>query len=74
AFLLFTFFLGFAVILGAEFNAAVQEFWPARASRLTRIGYWLTRKLRSAVPRAISGEPEPKHPSKDKPEPLRSAS
>ncbi len=74
AFLLFTFFLGFAVILGAEFNATVQEFWPARASRLTRIGYWLTRKLRSAVPRAISGEPEPKHPPKDKPKPLRSVS
>lgn len=37
AFLLFTFFLGFAVILGAEFNAAVQELWPARGSRLDRI-------------------------------------
>jgi membrane protein len=34
AYLLFTFFLGFAIVLGAEFNATVQEFWPARATRL----------------------------------------
>ncbi|ATL88120.1 ribonuclease BN [Streptomyces malaysiensis subsp. malaysiensis] len=33
AFLLFNFFLAFAIILGAEFNAAVQEFWPSRATR-----------------------------------------
>ncbi|GGK41223.1 YihY/virulence factor BrkB family protein [Nocardia camponoti] len=43
AFLLFTYFLGFAVILGAEFNAAVQEFWPARATRMEQIRDWLTR-------------------------------
>lgn len=36
AFLLFTYFLGFAVVLGAEFNAAVQEFWPARSSSAAR--------------------------------------
>jgi membrane protein len=29
AFLLFAFFAGFAIMLGAEFNAAVQEEWPA---------------------------------------------
>lgn len=40
AFLLFTFFLGFAVILGAEFNAAVQEFWPARATRMEQLKTW----------------------------------
>jgi membrane protein len=33
AFLLFTFFLGFAIVLGAEFNATVQEFWPAKPRR-----------------------------------------
>ncbi|WP_127783334.1 YhjD/YihY/BrkB family envelope integrity protein [Rhodococcus sp. X156] len=37
AFLLFTFFLGFAVVLGAEFNATVQEFWPAKATRLDQM-------------------------------------
>ncbi|MGC0363728.1 membrane protein [Rhodococcus sp. 27YEA15] len=41
AFLLFTFFLGFAVVLGAEFNAAVQEFWPARATRIEQMREWL---------------------------------
>ncbi|WP_280275074.1 YihY/virulence factor BrkB family protein [Nocardia wallacei] len=45
AFLLFTFFLGFAVILGAEFNAAVQEFWPARATRVEQFKRWLARHL-----------------------------
>lgn len=29
AFLLFGFFLGFAIVVGAEFNAAIQELWPA---------------------------------------------
>ncbi|WP_330179527.1 YihY/virulence factor BrkB family protein [Nocardia sp. NBC_01503] len=49
AFLLFTFFLGFAVILGAEFNASVQEFWPARATRAAQIrAWWARRKHRSA--------------------------
>ncbi|MFF0487924.1 YihY/virulence factor BrkB family protein [Nocardia sp. NPDC004068] len=55
AFLLFTFFLGFAVILGAEFNATVQELWPARVSRWTKIAHWLTRRLRS-VPKAVARE------------------
>ncbi|NLU81385.1 YhjD/YihY/BrkB family envelope integrity protein [Rhodococcus sp. HNM0569] len=41
AFLLFTFFLGFAVVLGAEFNATVQEFWPARATRIEQVRDWL---------------------------------
>lgn len=41
AFLLFTFFLGFAVVLGAEFNATIQEFWPARATRIEQLRDWL---------------------------------
>ncbi len=41
AFLLFTFFLGFAVVLGAEFNATIQEFFPARATRLAQMREWL---------------------------------
>ncbi|MEZ5211414.1 YihY/virulence factor BrkB family protein [Gordonia sp. (in: high G+C Gram-positive bacteria)] len=28
AFLLFGFFLGFSIVLGAEFNAAIQDLWP----------------------------------------------
>lgn len=30
AFLLFTYFLGFAIVLGAEFNAAAEDLWPSR--------------------------------------------
>ncbi|QLY29402.1 YihY/virulence factor BrkB family protein [Nocardia huaxiensis] len=56
AFLLFTFFLGFAVILGAEFNASVQEFWPARATRLSQIkAWWHARQRQHAEPRADEG-------------------
>ncbi|MGI5217384.1 YihY/virulence factor BrkB family protein [Nocardia sp. CA-290969] len=59
AFLLFTFFLGFAVILGAEFNAAVQEFWPARATRLEQFKAWLAK--RRGTPSGDGREsPEPK--------------
>ncbi len=32
AFLLFAFFLGFAVMIGAELNTAIQEEWPAPAT------------------------------------------
>ncbi|MFF0544558.1 YihY/virulence factor BrkB family protein [Nocardia thailandica] len=46
AFLLFTYFLGFAVILGAEFNATVQEFWPARATRIEQVKEWLATQMR----------------------------
>lgn len=41
AFLLFTFFLGFAVVLGAEFNATIQEYFPARATRIEQMREWL---------------------------------
>ncbi|RVW03965.1 YihY/virulence factor BrkB family protein [Rhodococcus xishaensis] len=41
AFLLFAFFLGFAIVLGAEFNATIQEFWPARATRMQQARDWI---------------------------------
>lgn len=49
AFLLFTFFLGFAVILGAEFNATIQEFWPARATRIDQVKEWLASEDGQAI-------------------------
>ncbi|MFC4126760.1 YihY/virulence factor BrkB family protein [Nocardia rhizosphaerae] len=52
AFLLFTYFLGFAVILGAHFNAAVQEFWPARATRIEQVREWLSSQVRGDDERA----------------------
>lgn len=52
AFLLFTYFLAFAVILGAEFNATVQEFWPASSTRFDHIRRRLARRIRSAALRS----------------------
>ena len=49
AFLLFTFFLGFAVVLGAEFNATIQEFWPARATRIDQVREWLANQDTEAI-------------------------
>ncbi|WP_084530080.1 YihY/virulence factor BrkB family protein [Nocardia crassostreae] len=70
AFLLFTFFLGFAVILGAEFNASVQEFWPARTTRFARVRAWLTahlhRKVRAMTEPDPADEPGP-HPVSEPP-------
>lgn len=36
AFLLFAFFIGLAIVLGAYFNAAIQEMYPARMTRRQR--------------------------------------
>ena len=44
AFLLFAFFLGFAIMLGAELNAAIQEEWPAPVTHAKRFRGWLEEK------------------------------
>ncbi|HEY2503227.1 MAG TPA: YihY/virulence factor BrkB family protein [Mycobacterium sp.] len=41
AFLLFAFFGGFALMLGAELNAAIQEEFPAPATHAHRLRKWL---------------------------------
>jgi membrane protein len=40
AFLLFAFFLGFAVVIGAELNNAIQEEFPAPVPRGRRLRWW----------------------------------
>ncbi|MGB3232585.1 MAG: YihY/virulence factor BrkB family protein [Mycobacterium sp.] len=52
AFLLFAFFLGFAVMFGAELNAAIEEEWPAQATHAKRLRWWLEAKAS-----AFSGAP-----------------
>ena len=47
AFLLFAFFLGFAIMLGAELNAAIQEEWPAPLTHAHRLRGWLEGKARA---------------------------
>jgi membrane protein len=44
AFLLFAFFLGFAIMMGAELNAAIQEEWPAPDTHAKRLRGWLEEK------------------------------
>jgi membrane protein len=36
AFLLLTFFIGLAIVVGAHFNSAIQEMWPARMTHRQR--------------------------------------
>lgn len=36
AFLLFTFFIGFAIVFGAQLNNAIEEMWPAHMTRRER--------------------------------------
>ncbi|MDQ3761244.1 MAG: YihY/virulence factor BrkB family protein [Actinomycetota bacterium] len=36
AYLLFSFFIAMAIILGAEFNSAIEEIWPAHSTRRDR--------------------------------------
>jgi membrane protein len=46
AFLLFAFFGGFAVMFGAELNAAIQEEFPAQATHAHRLRRWLVTRMR----------------------------
>ncbi|MBY0443396.1 MAG: YihY/virulence factor BrkB family protein [Mycobacteriaceae bacterium] len=50
AFLLFAFSGGFAIMLGAELNAAVQEEWPAPATHTHRLRNWLKLRTRRLKP------------------------
>jgi membrane protein len=49
AFLLFAFFLGFAIMIGAELNAAVEEEWPAPATHAKRFRWWLEEKAAESL-------------------------
>ncbi|WP_102142570.1 YihY/virulence factor BrkB family protein [Mycobacterium hubeiense] len=49
AFLLFAFFLGLAIMLGAELNAAIEEEWPAPATHAHRLRGWLRQKAESVT-------------------------
>ncbi|MBW0012081.1 YihY/virulence factor BrkB family protein [Mycobacterium sp.] len=41
AFLLFAYFGGFSIMIGAELNAAIQEEWPASATHAHRLRNWM---------------------------------
>jgi membrane protein len=46
AFLLYAFFAGFSVMIGAELNAAIQEEFPAPKTHAHRLRNWLVMRLR----------------------------
>lgn len=56
AFLLFAFFLGFAIMIGAELNAAVQEEWPAPDTHAKRFRWWLEGKAAESA-ESLNGGP-----------------
>jgi membrane protein len=56
AFLLFAFFIGFAIVLGAYFNAAIQEMYPAKMTRGQR-RRWRRLEMEHAAEQIRSDEP-----------------
>lgn len=62
AFLLFAFFLGFAIMLGAEFNNAIEEEWPAPTTHTHRLRTWLGHKATARNARKNGSEPRPATP------------
>ncbi|MFR9729259.1 YihY/virulence factor BrkB family protein [Saccharopolyspora sp. MS10] len=55
AFLLFAFFIGLAIIIGAQFNNALQELWPAKMTRKER-RKWRRLEMRRAEQRIRTEE------------------
>lgn len=54
AFLLFAFFGGFAIMIGAELNAAVQEEFPAPTTHAHRVRNWLVARIKGRRRRGAS--------------------
>jgi len=59
AYLLFTFFIGFAVVIGAQFNAAIQTFWPAKATRLDQMRERIQQRGRESTTATASADINP---------------
>ncbi|MBV8931667.1 MAG: YihY/virulence factor BrkB family protein [Kutzneria sp.] len=78
AFMLFTFFIGLAIVIGAHFNSAIEEFWPAKMTRRQR-RRWRRLELErvsehmQAEPDSAEGRPADQHDTaRQLDEPLRS--
>jgi membrane protein len=59
AFLLFAFFGGFAIMLGAELNAAIQEEFPAPATHAHRLRKWLLARTGAVTDSSAAATPKP---------------
>ena len=72
AFLLFAFFLGFAIMIGAELNNAIEEEWPAPATHTHQLRSWLEEKATAkadgktarSVDQVPDGAPETEQPAR----------
>lgn len=62
AFLLFAFFIGLAIVIGAYFNAAIQEMWPARMTKRQR-RRWRRLEMTKASRTDPAPQPPPPPPS-----------
>ncbi len=69
AFLLFAFFLGFAIMIGAELNAAIEEEWPAPIPHADQVWTWLRSKAKSLSDKDVDKDvdrdeqaPQPEEP------------
>jgi len=66
AFLLFTFFIGFAIILGAQLNHAIEEAWPAQMTQRER-RRWRRLELERAAERMRATAGNGRRPPNDGP-------
>ena len=71
AFLLFTFFLGFAIVVGAEFNSIVQQLWPANPTKIDQMRDWVSQQT-SDITDQFRSTPQwlPTGPIQKKPDPM----
>jgi len=67
AFLLFAFFGGFAIMLGAELNAAIQEEFPAPATHAHRLRNWLLTRAGVVTDSTDSASPQRNTPAAEPP-------
>jgi membrane protein len=63
AFLLFAFFAGFAIMIGAELNAAIQEEFPAPQTHAHRLRNWAL--ARAGLGRTADSPSNPAQPDRD---------
>jgi len=68
AFLLFAFFIGLAIVIGAYFNAAIQEMWPAKMTRRQR-RRWRRLEMGKARDKVVTPPPT-RPPPHEGPPPL----
>ncbi|MGH3982895.1 MAG: YihY/virulence factor BrkB family protein [Pseudonocardiaceae bacterium] len=57
AYLLFSFFIAMAIVIGAEFNSAIEELWPAHPTRRDRRRARRRKMARLAARAHTGGEP-----------------